>query len=65
MVVGGGGGVVSVVHEAHVRGGGWLLVVGGGDFSRDVGRGTDVSLSYALVSLGVALGGEWAMLGSS
>ena len=36
-VVGGGGeGVVQIVHEGHVRGGGWLLLVGGGDVPRDV-----------------------------
>ena len=36
-VVGGGGeGVVPIVHEGHVRGGGWLLLVGGGDVPRDV-----------------------------
>ena len=36
VVVGGGEGVVQVVHEGHVRGGGWLLLVGGGDVPRDV-----------------------------
>ena len=36
VVVGGGEGVVQIVHESHVRGGGWLPVVGGGDVSRDV-----------------------------
>ena len=36
IVVGGGEGVVSVVHEGHVPGGGWLLVVGGGDIARDM-----------------------------
>ena len=36
-VVGGGGeGVVQIVHEGHVRGGGWLLLVGHGDVPRDV-----------------------------
>ena len=35
-VGGGGEGVVQIVHEGHVRGGGWLLLVGGGDVSRDV-----------------------------
>ena len=72
VVVGGAGGVVYVVHEGHVRGGGWLLVVGDGDVSRDVVltwlreaiRLTHVSFSHALVSLGVALGGGRAMLGS-
>ena len=28
VVVGGGEGVVQIVHEGHVRGAGWLLVVG-------------------------------------
>ena len=27
---------MQIVHEGHVRGGGWLLVVGGGDVPRDV-----------------------------
>ena len=36
MVVGGGEGVVQIVHECHVRGGGWLPLVGGGDVPRDV-----------------------------
>ena len=36
VVVGGGEGVVQIVHEGHVRGGGWLLVIGGGDVPRDV-----------------------------
>ena len=36
VVVGGGEGVVYVVHEGNIRGEGWLLVVGGGDFPRDV-----------------------------
>ena len=36
VVVGGGEGVVQIVHEGHVRGRGWLLVVGGGDVPRDV-----------------------------
>ena len=36
-VVGGGGeGVVQIVHEGHVRAGGWLLLVGGGDVPRGV-----------------------------
>ena len=34
VVVGVGEGVVQIVHEGHVRGGGWLLVVRGGDVSR-------------------------------
>ena len=36
LVVVGGEGVVQIVHEGHVRGGGWLPVVGGGDVPRDV-----------------------------
>ena len=36
VVAGGGEGVVQIVHEGHVRGGGWLLLVGGGDVPRDV-----------------------------
>ena len=36
VVVGGGEGVVQTVHEGHVRGGGWPLLVGGGDVPRDV-----------------------------
>ena len=36
VVVGGGEGVVQIVHEGHVRGGGWLLLVGSGDVPRDV-----------------------------
>ena len=36
VVVGGGEGVVQIVHESHVRGGGWLPLVGGGDVPRDV-----------------------------
>ena len=36
VVLADGEGVVYVVHEGHVRGGGWLLVVGGGDISREV-----------------------------
>ena len=36
VVVGGGEGVVQIVHEGHVRGGGWLLVVGDADVPRDV-----------------------------
>ena len=36
VVVGGGEGVVQIVHEGHVRGGGRLPVVGGGDVPRDV-----------------------------
>ena len=36
VVVDGGEGVVQIVHEGHVRGGGWLPVVRGGDVLRDV-----------------------------
>ena len=36
VVVGGGEAVVQIVHESHVRGGGWLPVVGAGDVPRDV-----------------------------
>ena len=36
VVVGGGQGVVAVVHEGHVRGGGRLVVGGGGDVWVDV-----------------------------
>ena len=61
-VVGGGEGVVHIVHEGHVRGGGWLLVVGGGDVSREVvpevaqgGHPGDPCFPFPL--LGVAGGG--------
>ena len=65
VVVGGGEGVVSVVHEGHVRGGGWLLVVGVGmKLFREVTRSTHVLLSHAMVSVWVVLGRGWAMLGS-
>ena len=36
VVVGGGEGVVQIVHESHVRRGGWLPVVRGGDVPPDV-----------------------------
>ena len=36
VVVGSGESVVQIVHEGHVREGGWLLVVRGGDVPRDV-----------------------------
>ena len=72
VVVGRGEGVVQIVHEGHVRGGGWLLVVRGGDdpgtsclkLLREAIRATHVTLSHFFVSLGVALGGGWAMSGS-
>ena len=67
VVVGGGEGVVYVVHEGP---GFWLSGVGTspGTWSLKVLReaiwSTHVSLSHALVSLGMALGRGWAMLGS-
>ena len=72
VVVGGGEGVVHIVHEGHVRGGGCPLVAGAGTspgtwclkLLRKAIRETHVSLSHSLVSLGVALGGGWAMSGS-
>ena len=36
VVVGGGEGVVQIVHEGHVRGAGWLPLVGGRDVPQDV-----------------------------
>ena len=68
VVVGGGEGVVCVVHEGHVRGKGWLMVVGGGDVPgtwslkllREATRSTHVSLSHALVPVGVGDGPCWA-----
>ena len=36
VVVDAGKGVAQIVHESHVRGGGWLPVVGGGHVPRDV-----------------------------
>ena len=68
VLVGGGEGVVYVVHEGHVRGGGWLLVVGGWDVSRDVvpedaqgGHLVDPCLPFPL--LGVARGGVGSGVG--
>ena len=62
VVVGGGEGVVHIVHEGHVRGEGWLLVVGIGDVSRDLvpevaqeGHPGDPCFPFPL--LGVAGGG--------
>ena len=72
-VVGGGGeGVVQIVHEGHVRGGGWLLLVGVGmspgtwcrKLLREAIRATHVSRSHSLVLSGVASGRGWAMSGS-
>ena len=71
VVVGGGEGEVQIVHESHVRGGGWLPVVGVGDVPRDVvpevAQGGHLGYpsfrSHSLVLSGVALGGGWAMLG--
>ena len=72
VVVGGGEGVVQIVHEGHVRGGGWLPVVGDGDVPRDVvpevaQAGHPGYPCFPLPLFGVvevALGGGWAMLGS-
>ena len=56
-----------VVHEGHVRGGGWLLVVGGGDISRDAGPevaqgGHQVDPCLPFLRLGVGGGGAgWGM----
>ena len=59
VVVGGGEGVVYVVHEGHVRGGGWLLVVAGGDIARDVvpevaqgGHPVDACLPFPRLGIG-------------
>ena len=62
VVVGGGEGVVQFVHEGHVRGGGWLLVVRGGDVPRDVGPevpqgGHPAYPCFPLPLFGVAGGG--------
>ena len=65
VVVGGGEGVVQIVHEGHVRGGGWLLLVGGGDVTgtwcrkllREAIRATHVSRAHSLVLSVVAPGG--------
>ena len=65
-------GYMQILHEGHVRGRGWLLVVGGGDVPRDlvpkllreVIWATHVSRFHSFLSLGVALGGAWAMSGS-
>ena len=68
VVVGGGEGVVQIVHEGHVRWGGLLLVVGGGDVPRDVvpevARGAHpIYPCFPLPLLGVAWGGAWWGLG--
>ena len=69
VVAGGGEGVVQIVHEGHVRGGGWLRSSGvgmsPGTWCRElIIRATHVSRSHSLVLSGVAPGGGWAMLGS-
>ena len=72
VVMGGGEGVLQIVHEGHVRGGGWLPVVGVGispgmfclKLLREAMWATHVSRSHSLVLLRVALGGGLAMLGS-
>ena len=68
VVVSGGVSVVYVVHEGHVRGGGWLLVVGAGEISRNVvpevaqgGHPVDPCLPFSL--LGVAGGGARSGVG--
>ena len=71
VVVGGGEGVVQIVHESHVRGGGWLPVVGAGDVPRDVvpevaQGGHPGYPCFPLPLFGVVGGGAgwgWAMLG--
>ena len=64
VVLGGGEGVVQIVHESHLRGGGWLPVVGGGDVPRDVvpelaQGGHPGYLSFPLRLFGVVGGGAW------
>ena len=68
----GGEGVVQIVHEGHVRGGGWLLLVGGGDVPRDVvpevAQGGHPGYPCFPLPLFGAVGGGvgwgWAMSGS-
>ena len=56
-----------IVHEGHVRAGGWLLVFGGGDISRDVvpevpQGGHPGDPCFPLPLFGVAWGGAgWGM----
>ena len=72
VVVGGGEGVVQIVHEGHVRGEGWLLVVRGGDVPWDVspevaqgGHPVDPCFPFRLFGVSGGGGGSgWAMLGS-
>ena len=68
VVVGGGGGVVSVVDEGHVRRGGWLPVVGGGDVAPDVvpevaQAAHTVDPCPPFPRHGVGSGGAWCRLG--
>ena len=67
VVVGGGECVVDVVHEGHVRGGGWLLVVGVGDIARDVvpevaqgGHPVDFCLPFPRLGIGGG-GARWGV----
>ena len=63
---------MQIVHESHVRGRGWLLVVRGGDVPRDVvpevAQGGHTGYPcFPLPLFGVVGGGAgwgWAMLGS-
>ena len=67
VVVGGGEGVAPIVHEGHVRAGGWLLVVGAEDVSRDVVPKVVSSLKPAgeqLVDFGKVLKGAKARINS-
>ena len=64
VVVGVGEGVVQFVHESHVRRGGWLPVVGGGDVPRDVvpevaQGGHPGYPCFPLPLFGVVGGGAW------
>ena len=70
VVVGGGEGVVYVVHEGHVSGGGWLLVVRRGDVSWDVVPEVAQASSRPMSPSATPwcrwgwLGGGWTMTGS-